>query len=324
MPDRIETVRGPVDAEAFGMCLPHEHTFIDLVRIHPTQLLAYDFQLLDARLVTEEVARFVTAVEASTFAAAGRPGLVELTSGPRMGRDPLALRRLAEQLDLNVVMSCGWYREPWFEPDLERRPIRDLCATLVSEIEHGVDGTGVRPGIIGELGTDRDFVSPAEERVLRAAARAHHQTGLTITLHARASKVALEQIDILREERIEPHRIIAGHTDSIHEADYHEALARLGVWVEFDTVRGKVPYTVERSVRYVLEARGRGYLSQVLISGDVCALSHLNAYGGTGYDYIPATFVARLRDAGVSEEELWMLFVTNPRRALVGGAHPRR
>src|SRR5260370_13234167 len=99
------TVRGLVPTREVGFCLPHEHAFIDLPRIHPTQLLAYDFQLIDHRLVTDEVGLFVAAVEASPFSHAGRPMLVELTTGPRMGRDPEALLRLSSQLNLHIVMG---------------------------------------------------------------------------------------------------------------------------------------------------------------------------------------------------------------------------
>jgi phosphotriesterase-related protein len=288
------------------------------VRIFPTQLLAYDFQLLDPVLVTEEIKLFVSAVENSSFVSAGKPGLVDLSSGPRMGRNPKAMLKLAEQLDVHLVMSCGWYREPWFDPDFERRSVGELTTLLIAEIENGVEATGIRPGIIGELGTDRDFVSPAEERVLRAAARAHRKTDLSITLHARASKVALAQLEVLVEEGVNPGRVIAGHTDSYHDPDYHEELARIGAWVEFDTIRGKFPYVVDRSVRYVMEARRRGFLNKLLLSGDVCALSHLHAHGGTGYDYLPALFSGALSKAGLSDEELLMLFVYNPRRALTG------
>jgi predicted metal-dependent phosphotriesterase family hydrolase len=317
MTSSVMTVRGPIGVDQFGFCLPHEHTFIDLPRIHPTQLLAYDFQLIDHLLVTEEVRLYVNAVQESAFAGAGRPMLVELTTGPPMGRDPKARRKLSTDLDLHIVMGCGWYREPWFDPGFERLTIRDLERHLLDEIEQGADGD-IRPGIIGELGADRDFVSPAEERVLRAGARAHKKTGLTITLHARGSKVALAQIETLREEGVEPARIIAGHTDSIHDPEYHEELARIGVWVEFDTVRGKVPYTVERSVRYISEARTRGYLDQLLLSSDNCALSHLHAYGGSGYGYLAGAFADRLRQAGFSDDDLRLLFIENPKRALTG------
>lgn len=316
----VMTVRGERDVADLGFCMPHEHVFIDLVRVQPTQLLAYDFQLLDPVLIHEELRSYVAAVAASPFAGAGRPALVELTNGPQVGRDPQALRRAADALDMDIVMSCGWYREPWFETDLERRSADDLARQLVSEINEGVGDTGVKPGIIGELGTDRDFVSPLEERVLRAGARAHHQTGLSITLHARASRVALAQLAVLGEERVDPARVIVGHADSIHDPDYHFELARLGAWVEFDTMRGTVSYAARRGIRYVLQARSRGYLDQVLLSSDVCALSHLHAYGGSGYDYVATRLVEALTDEGLSQDELYMLCVDNPRRALSGAA----
>jgi phosphotriesterase-related protein len=236
-----------------------------------------------------------------------------------MGRDPDGLRRVAEALDLHLVMGSGRYREPWFEPELGRVPTSELADRFVHEIEHGVGDTGIRPGIIGELGADRDFLSPAEERVLRAGARAQKRTGLAITLHARFGKVGLRQLDVLEEEGADLGRVIVGHSDTDPDSDYHEALARRGAWVQYDTVRARFPFAIERRIRYVREARRRGFLDRLLISHDVCAQSHLVAFGGSGYDYIPAQFGDRLREAGLSEDELRMLFVENPRRALAGG-----
>ena len=113
-------------------------------------------------------------------------------------------------------------------------------------------------------------------------------------------------------------RVIVGHSDTDPDLDYHEALARRGAWVEFDTVRGRFPFPVERRVRYILEARRRGFLDRILVSHDVCALSHLLSFGGTGYEYLPARFGEVLRDAGLADEELRRLFVENPRWALIG------
>jgi predicted metal-dependent phosphotriesterase family hydrolase len=311
------TVRGPVAADQLGFTLPHEHALLDLVRIFPANLLAFDYQLLDEEVAIAEIGRFVSAAEGL---APGRPALVDVTTDERMGRDPAGLRRIAEALDLHLVMGCGRYREPWFEPDLPRISTNALADLLIAEIEQGVGDTGIRPGIIGELGADRDVVSPAEERVLRAGARAHRRTGLPITLHARFGRVGMAQLDILAEEGVDPGRVIVGHTDTDPDPDYHEALARRGAWVEFDTVRGRVPLVAERRLHYVAEVRRRGYLDRLLVSHDVCALSHLRAYGGTGYDYLPGDFAARLREAGMSDEELTRLFVENPRRALTGDA----
>lgn len=311
----VMTVRGPVAADQLGFVLPHEHVLVDLVRIFPANMLAFDFQLLDEELATEEVGRYVAA--AATFAS-GRPALVELTTDERMGRQPEALRRVAQALDLHLIMGCGRYREPWFEPDLSRMPTAALADLLTAEIEDGVGGTGIRPGIIGELGTDRDFVSPAEERVLRAAARASRRTGLAITLHARASRVGLEQLDVLAQEGADPRRVIVGHCDTVPDTEFHAELAARGAWIEFDTIRGTFERVVERRVAFILEVRRRGNLERLLLSQDVCAQSHLRAHGGTGYDYLPAAFADRLRQAGLSEEELHMLFVDNPRRAISG------
>jgi phosphotriesterase-related protein len=310
------TVRGPVPAEAMGFTLPHEHVLVDLVRVFPANMLAFDFQLLDEELAIDEVGRF--AKHAAEFAP-GRPGLVDVTTDERTGRQPEALLRVAEALDLNLVMACGRYREPWFEPDFARRSTVDLAALFIDEIEAGVGPSGIRPGIIGELGADRDFVSPAEERVLRAAARAQSATGLAITLHARASRVALDQVVILEEAGADLRRVIVGHCDTVPDPDYHEQLARLGVWVEFDTIRGKVPAVVERRLDFIGQLRRRGFLQRLLLSHDNCALSHLRAYGNTGYDYLATGFLDRLRDAGLAEEELQMLFVRNPIAAIAIG-----
>jgi predicted metal-dependent phosphotriesterase family hydrolase len=309
----VMTVRGPIAADRLGFTLPHEHVLLDLVQIFPTQLLAFDFQLLDADLQATELELFAQAARSEW---PGEPCVVDVTTDTRMGRDPAGLRSISERLDLHLVTGCGRYREPWYEADFERRSTASLADELVAEIETGIGDTDIRPGIIGELGADREFVSPAEERVLRAGARASERTGLAVTLHARNGRVGLEQLDILADEGVSPARVIVGHADTQPYPDYHEAIARRGAWVQFDTVRARFPIVIERRVQYVLEARRRGYLDRVLLSHDVCAQSHLHAYGGSGYDLLPTGFASRLTGAGLSQEELAGLFVDNPRRAL--------
>jgi predicted metal-dependent phosphotriesterase family hydrolase len=313
--ETVQTVRGPVPVADLGFTLPHEHVLIDLVRIFPANMLAFDFQLVDQEVALEEVGRYVRAASDNGLAP-GRPALVDVTTDERMGRDPRALRGIAEALDLHLVMGCGRYREPWFEPDFGRIPTAELGDRLIDEIERGVGDSGIRPGIIGELGADRDFVSPAEERVLRAGARAHRRTGLPITLHARISRVGLSQLDILAEEGVDLRRVVVGHSDTVPDPDFHELVARRGAWVQFDTIRGRFPTVVERRLRFIQEMRRRGRLDRLLLSQDVCAQSHLRAYGNTGYDYLATEFLARLHEAGLAQAELEAIFVANPRTML--------
>ena len=98
--------------------------------------------------------------------------LVDVT--PRnVGRRPELLREVAARTGLHVVMSTGWYREPWYEPVVARSSVDECAALLVEEIRSGVPGTDIRAGIIGEMGTDDAWLTPIEERGFRAAARAH-------------------------------------------------------------------------------------------------------------------------------------------------------
>ncbi len=184
----VMTVRGPIRGDRLGLTLPHEHLFIDLFRITRVR----DGLLNDETLAIQEAAR---------FKAAGGGTLVEVTNHG-LKRNPAGLRRVAEATGLHVVMGSGWYREPYYDHDyIARRTTAHLAADFVAEIEKGEPETGIRPGIIGEIGADWSWVSPPEERVHRASARAHRQTGLAITLHALESPVGLQQLDLLARRR---------------------------------------------------------------------------------------------------------------------------
>ena len=53
-------------------------------------------------------------------------------------------------------MGAGWYRKAYYPPEalIDRRPVDDLADVIVREFHEGVGATGIRPGIIGEIGTD--------------------------------------------------------------------------------------------------------------------------------------------------------------------------
>ena len=112
-------------------------------------------------------------------------------------------------------MGSGWYRGAYYPPEarIDRRSVDDLADELVREATDGVGESGVIPGIIGEIGTDKPWVSAAEERVHRAAARAAKRTGRAITTHSIMSPVGLAQLRIFEEEGLDPARVVIGHSD---------------------------------------------------------------------------------------------------------------
>ena len=183
--------------------------------------------------------------------------------------------------------------------------------------------SGVRPGIIGEIGTDKPWVSPAEERVHRAAARAARRTGLAITTHAVLSDVGLAQLRIFEEEGADPARVVIGHADSYPNLDHYLAIIERGASIEFDFL-GMSFSAVERLgesrvVELLCELLARGHADRILLSQDVCHDSQLKRYEGNGYVYLAESFLPRLRGAGVSDAEIDTMTVANPRRLLTIG-----
>ena len=308
----IQTVLGPIEPDSLGFTLPHEHTQIALWHIQDR----WDYWQLtrDQPVILEELAR---------FRAAGGSGLVDVTL-PGVGRDPIWLRGVAEASGLHVVMGCGWYRTAYYPPEarIERRSTDDLADELTAEIESGVGETGVRPGIIGEIGTDKPWVSPAEERVHRAVARAAHRTGLAITTHAVLSDVGLAQLRIFEDEGLDPARVVIGHADSYPVLDHYLAIIERGANLEFDFIG--MPWERERigedrTVELLCELLSRGHADRLLLSQDVCNDAQLVRFGGNGYAHLASAFLPRLRAAGVSDTEIETMTVANPRRLLTIG-----
>ncbi|MFI5262425.1 MAG: hypothetical protein ACHQZR_07725, partial [Candidatus Limnocylindrales bacterium] len=201
-----------------------------------------------------------------------------------------------------------------------RRSVDELADRLVDEATEGVEGSGIRPGILGEIGTDKPWLTAREERVHRAVGRAARRTGLAVTTHSVMSDVGLAQLRILEDEGVDPARVIIGHADSFPDPAYYLAVIGRGATVEFDFL-GMSFTPLERAgeprlIRLILDLLARGHAGQLLFSQDVCHDGQLVAFGGHGYTYLHDAFLPRLRAAGVDEGTLRMITIDNPRRLL--------
>lgn len=302
----VQSVTGTVDASELGVVLPHEHVFIDRYREY-----GLDAYLMDLELSVREV---------ELFKAQGGSTLVDVTT-EEIGRSPALLREVSERTGVHIVMGTGHYRRPFLDLEwMDTHTADDLAKELIHDLEEGVGTTGIRAGIIGEIGSNGPHVSAVEERSFRAAARAQRATGVSITTHAVLYPVGHEQVDILRDEGVPASRIVVGHCDTVDNAAYHASLAERGVFVEFDALHQCYDraYDLDRRVKYVVDMVRSGFGRSVLLSHDVCLRSHLYALGGRGYAFIREVFVPKLLAAGLSEEDVRQLIVENPRRALCG------
>jgi predicted metal-dependent phosphotriesterase family hydrolase len=301
----IVTVRGPISSDEAGYTLSHEHLLCDLWKI----VRSYDGILDDEQLAVQELA---------PYKAAGGRTIIDVTSGG-LGRNPAALRRISEASGIHVVMGAGWYREDVYPACIYEKDTNALAEIVVGQLTVGVDGTGIRAGVIGEIGTERYHITPAQERVFRACARAQRRTGAAIVTHTtHFGELALEQIALLREEGVAPNRIMISHLGDRFDAGPLLAIAREGVYLSIDNIGYLGQGYPDDTVRAgnVCRLIAEGHLSQLLLGGDVCAKQHLAAYGGKGYAYVPQKFLPLLRQRGVSEEAIHQMTVVNPARLL--------
>lgn len=349
------TVLGPITPDELGITLTHEHLLVDIsawffepesdaartdldrpvemsmladLRRRPMSVTRDNLVLDDRELALTELEH---------FAHAGGGTIVEV-SNYGLARDPEGLRAIARASSLNVVMSTGFYVENAHPPWVAERSADELAELMVSEITDGVDDTGIRAGLIGEIGltgiprgAGREKIgpmTPEEEKTLRAAARASHQTGLTVTVHLDPiePRAATPALDVLDEEGVPPERIILDHMDQVHDLDYHLAAAERGVYVEYDSL-GREHYTDEWGpgfhwghdswrVEFAKELIERGHGGQLLFSQDVCFKTDLRAYGGPGYSHVLRNIVPMLLEIGVEESDIDRILRDNPARAL--------
>ena len=310
----VMTVTGPIPAEQLGITTIHEHLFSDLTR---------DYSSGDRILNNPEL----TYQELMLFKNAGGTTVVDQTTGGLKGHDndilttkhPLAVREMAERTGLNIVLGTGWYREPYYEKRLYRMKTNDIADELVTDVEQGIEGTDVRAGLLGEIGAHFTWVSPVEERMFRAVARAHEQTGITIATHALFWPVGLDELDLLEEEGVDLKRVIVGHCQSFPDHSYHAEIAKRGAFVAFDGLGSTNAYNIETGLGLIKQMVDAGLTKHLLVGHDVCHRHDYVAFGGRkGYSYIPSEFPNDLKRMGVSDSDIQQMTVDNPQRALSG------
>lgn len=338
-PRTVTTVTGPVPSTGLGLTLTHEHLRNDVRKAVTTPADPRLGQLRDAR-TTPELAWLLREqpyacldhcvlddtegmlADLRAFAAAGGGTIVDVTPGG-LGRDPAALRAFSEDSGVRVVMGSGWYLEPYHPRPLSPADERGLATALLAEFTEGADGTGIRPGVIGEIGVSPRFTE-GEHTALRAAARTQRETGVPLYIHLPGwQRRAHEVLDlVLGEYGVAPAAVVLCHMDPSHaDPDYQRSVADRGVWLEFDMIgmpfhypgEGQSPAPHETAYAIAgLIARGHG--DRLLLSHDVFLKSMLTAYGGNGFRYVPELFLSRLVEHGVPRRTAEDLLHTNPAR----------
>jgi len=348
---KIQTVLGLIPPDDLGITLTHEHFFIEMPVWfrEPTEtserVLAHqpvslenlgwvnyhkNSSLDNLRLVDEQMA----ISEALRYKYAGGNSVVDLTS-IGAGRDPLGLSRISRATGLNIIMGTGYYVE---QPTMRTTPVElteeMMIEEIVRDISVGVGSTGVRAGIIGEVGTQWPILS-REKMSLRATAQAQTLTGAPVNTHPGYSPSApFEIVEILGNAGADLRRVVISHMDrTLFDPNDRIKLARTGCYLEYDlfSYEGGSPLRMVFSeanpkkcgmpndagrINIIMDLIDEGFLNQILISHDHCMKCRLWRYGGPGYAHILENVVPLMQEFGMPKEHIRTILVDNPKRLL--------
>ena len=315
----IQTVLGTIQPDELGVCLPHEHIWCD-------QRLAPKAELFD---VTRSAGSFMClnnydrmVAELIGYRQAGGQAIVEVTCDG-WGRDLETLARLSEAAEVHIIATAGFYTEPCMPLFVAEWSVARLADHITREIEEGGGPNRRRCGVL-KSAIHRARAEGLELKGLEAVAIAQKRTGVAITTHTTGSRrqeipggtAGVEQLELLKAQGVSPTRLIVGHVDERPDIDVLSALADEGCFIQFDVI-GKEHWLLDRTRAKLIQALiERGHLEHLLLSQDRNRDHEMRYSGNTGYCHIFESFLPRLRQLGVTTEQIRAMMVHNPSRAL--------
>ena len=308
----LMTVNGPIPADSMGLALIHEHVFLDWSGADSINPAEWD----------EEAAFRLILPYLQEMKAQGVRTFLECTPA-YLGRNPRLLRQLADSTGLQILTNTGYYgarNDAHLPGHAYSETAEQLARRWVQEWEAGIEGTGIRPGFI-KIGVEVPL-SPLHEKLVRAAAIAHRETGLAIVAHTGPEVGAFRELEILAEEGVVPEALVWTHAQQ-GAREAHVEIARRGAWISLDGMGWIDPADSEGDSTALMDYIGMlqnlkdaGMLHRTLISHDAGWYTH----GSAEQAFKPFTAIFRLvipelEKAGFRSEEIRQLLEENPRSA---------
>ena len=314
---KISSVLGPMDTADLGFTLSHEHVIVSSAGIQ----YVYPEFVDRAGTIERGVADLTTAY------SEGLRTIIDVTTID-LGRDIKAIEQVSRESGINIICATGtWHDIP---RAFHAAPPDQIASLYIREIEEGIEGTGIRAGII-KVANDRGGVTPEGEIILRAAARAQKATGVPISTHTWApERVGEQQVRIFEDEGVDLDRVYVGHSNDTTDVDYLTGLLAKGVWFGLDRYpgpqAGETPDWVARTetAKKLIDA---GYGDRIMLGHDWQVtitmanrdtLDERDRRNPDGYLFITRNVIPRLKELGATDDDVQNIFVNNPRRFFEG------
>ena len=338
----VQTVLGSVSPSELGATTTHEHLYVDFSFMYRPAQDSPSPELAEAPITLENLGWIrrnyysnrsnlelmdldTTIREVRKYSEAGGGAIVDATT-TGIGRKPDALAQISLESGVHIIMGAGFYVEAVHPEDMDERSVEDLAREIVGDIVEGVEGSGVRAGIIGEVGCTWPL-APNERKSLAAAAIAQKETGAAILVHpGRHPDAPVEILELLASAGADISRVIMGHLDrTVFESDTLQSIAASGCYLEWDLFGNEGSYyplaeidmpSDAQRLDFIKRIVDVGYADRIVIGQDIATKHRLVKYGGHGYGHILENIVPKMRRKGFSEDAIRAITVGNPARML--------
>ena len=301
----IMTVTGRIRNSKMGRALIHEHILVDFVGAKD-----YNLDRWDKAEVTEKVLPYLLEVK-----ELGCETLVDCTPA-YLGRDVNLLQDLSRQSGLQILTNTGYYgaRDNQHLPKSAFSDSAESIAQVwIDEYIKGIDGTDIKPGFV-KIGVNPGSLSPLHQKLVRAAALTHKETGLTIASHTGEATPAFEEMEILKSEGVDLSAFVWVHAQNERNTNRHIEAAARGAWVSLDGVhKDKLDWYLE----ILSHLKLAGLLNKVLLSQDAGWYRPGESDGGDfrGYTDLFTHLVPAMNKRAFTKKEIRIILEKNPAEA---------
>ena len=300
---------GPISTGDLGFTLMHEHIFVLSEGVAANFPSVWDAETYK-KLAVESLRR---------LKERGVSTLVDMTV-LGTGRNVPLVEQVARESGLQVIVATGLYTYDALPHYFQTRGIDDMVDLFVRDITDGVQGTGVKAAIL-KCATDHTGVTPGVEKVLRAVAKAHRRTGVPISTHTEArSQQGLAQQDVFESEGVDLSRVVIGHCGDTDDIAYLTRLLERGSYIGMDRFGLDIFLPTDKRVAVIAQLCEMGFAGRMVLSQDAAVYMDwftpeiLKALGPNwSHFHIVDDVLPTLRRAGVSDEQVRLMTVENPR-----------
>ena len=279
-----------------GYTLMHEHMSIDLT---PGDLATGSFEAMCRDL--------------QTVYDYGVRNIVDMTN-QSMGRAPEYVRRLQEATGINIILSTGYYLEQYIKPYVEPFSVSELASSAIKELTAGIDGSCEKAGVIGEIAWSKPAPGELELKAWKAMSIAACATGAVVSTHPSLGVLQLPQAEYLLDKGIDPRKIVIGHIEFYPDDNTLKKLLGYGVNIGLDMIGKETGRGDCYRADTVCKVKEWGYLSQLVLSLDLCRVQDLRSSGSYGYAHLFEIFLPMLRERGITQSEIDLMLKENPKR----------